>query len=239
MIEFVYYILLGLFGVGALLIALVNHKNPNTNAGQNWLKYSTYFIIVNLMMLSIVIQQAAFHYIAIVVVVVGLIEILMTLLTSRRFKTGLASLILFLPVALAFLKFSLFDKETILYTVFIIVIFDAFSQLTGQLLGKTKLASKISPNKTVEGLLGGYIAAMIASVLIKDLLHLLTFPSMMMAFGIASFGFVGDLLASWGKRRFGIKDFSGFLPGHGGVLDRFDSLLFASVFVVFYEIIFL
>ena len=110
---------------------------------------------------------------------------------------------------------------------------DTMAYLVGSLIGKTPL-SRISPKKTVEGTAGGIVL----SVVVVSLLSIIWFPfgQTTLVFGLVAFiaaitGTIGDLLESWLKRRAGVKDSGRFMPGHGGFLDRFDSLLIATIFV--------
>jgi len=122
-------------------------------------------------------------------------------------------------------------KKYLFYTLFLTTVFDSFSQLTGQLLGRKKVFLKISPNKTYAGLLGGLIFAVITSILIHNQLSISVYESIFLGIGLSGFALIGDLLASYCKRKFNIKDFSKIIPGHGGVLDRFDSLLSTGSFM--------
>ena len=106
----------------------------------------------------------------------------------------------------------------------------------GSWLGKHKLAPSVSPNKTIEGFIGGIIGAIAIGILIYfwkfsniEFIHIMT-----LSIGCSVFGQLGDLVESMWKRSIGIKDSSAIIPGHGGVLDRFDSLLFAAPFMYFY-----
>lgn len=108
---------------------------------------------------------------------------------------------------------------------------DVFAFVVGRNAGKSQL-SPISPNKTVEGLLGGVAGAVICSVLFNDiLLGLEPFDGLRNAFllgvVVAILAPLGDLSESLLKRDFGVKDMGTLVPAHGGVLDRFDTLLFA------------
>ncbi|MCL2353100.1 MAG: phosphatidate cytidylyltransferase [Defluviitaleaceae bacterium] len=114
---------------------------------------------------------------------------------------------------------------------------DTGAYFVGKFLGKRKLAPTLSPNKTVEGSIGGIVLAAVLSVMYA-LVFDFSYASLAL-FGIygaiaAVLGQSGDLFASAIKRRMGIKDFGGVMPGHGGVLDRFDSILFVAVFAIAY-----
>ncbi len=108
---------------------------------------------------------------------------------------------------------------------------DTGAYFTGKALGKTKMAPKISPNKTWEGFAGGVLAAMImVPLVIYGLGYTFQGVWIIIIGFIAVMGTVGDLMESKLKRYFGIKDSGNFFPGHGGVLDRMDSLLFTIPF---------
>lgn len=107
---------------------------------------------------------------------------------------------------------------------------DTAAMFFGSKLGRHKLAPTISPNKTVEGLLGGYLGILLAAVLFKLLWlkEVEFYHFIVLTFLVGTFGQLGDLAESLWKRSIGTKDSSGIIPGHGGVLDRFDSLVFAA-----------
>lgn len=117
---------------------------------------------------------------------------------------------------------------------------DTAAMFTGKMFGKHKLAPSVSPNKTVEGFFGGIAGALvIASVLWYWRLDSIEFADIVViALGCSIFGQLGDLVESMWKRSRGIKDSSAMIPGHGGVLDRFDSLLFATPFLLAYTRLF-
>lgn len=112
---------------------------------------------------------------------------------------------------------------------------DIFAYLTGRLLGKHKLFSRISPGKTIEGSLGGLVFTVIAMVVFCHYALWLSIPA---AVGMAAiaviFGTLGDLCESMLKRQAGVKDSGKLIPGHGGVLDRFDSVMFSVPFIFVY-----
>lgn len=111
---------------------------------------------------------------------------------------------------------------------------DTMALFAGMALGKHKLAPLVSPKKTVEGALGGVIGGMAGMVLFRIIFFLCTEVQLNIAWCVvlgfigAVMGQLGDLVFSAVKREFGIKDYGRLLPGHGGVLDRFDSVIFAA-----------
>ncbi len=105
---------------------------------------------------------------------------------------------------------------------------DTGAYAVGVLFGRHKLAPNISPSKTWEGAIGGLAAGIAAILLLNQLFDTGVATNTLLPFAIAAppVAIAGDLLESWLKRRMGVKDTSGLLPGHGGFLDRLDSLLF-------------
>jgi phosphatidate cytidylyltransferase len=130
--------------------------------------------------------------------------------------------------------------DLLLFLFGILWVGDTTAMWIGSAIGKRKLAPAVSPNKTVEGFLGGLVGAVAVGILMSfwlfepvRLYHLL-----LIAVGCSVFGQLGDLVESMWKRSLGIKDSSSIIPGHGGILDRFDSLLFAAPFMYAYMIFF-
>lgn len=109
---------------------------------------------------------------------------------------------------------------------------DTFAYLTGRLLGKHKLFERISPGKTIEGSVGGLVFTLAGIIVFShyaDWLPLKTAVGMGLIAVV--FGTLGDLCESMLKRQAGVKDSGKLIPGHGGILDRFDSVLFAMPFI--------
>jgi phosphatidate cytidylyltransferase len=124
---------------------------------------------------------------------------------------------------------------------------DTFAYLVGKSIGKHKLFERISPKKTIEGFLGGAVFAVFAGFLISKLYIKPNpeFSSMsiliwtIIALIASIFGTIGDLVESKFKRVAGVKDSGAIMPGHGGVLDRLDSVIFvASIIYLFYQILY-
>ncbi len=112
---------------------------------------------------------------------------------------------------------------------------DIFAYFTGMFLGKRKLCPNLSPKKTVEGAIGGVIGAVIVSIVFGLIVKVQIFPHMILMgiFG-SIMGQLGDLTASAFKRKMGIKDYGNLIPGHGGVLDRVDSIIFTIPAIYYY-----
>jgi phosphatidate cytidylyltransferase len=109
---------------------------------------------------------------------------------------------------------------------------DVFAYLGGSLFGRHKIAPRISPGKTWEGTLIGFLAAGIVFVVLNRAFGGWYPIDVVIAIGIGPVAFAGDLLESFMKRRAGVKDSGTFLPGHGGMLDRIDSLVATAPFVL-------
>jgi phosphatidate cytidylyltransferase len=115
--------------------------------------------------------------------------------------------------------------------------YDTLAYCTGSLIGRHKLCERISPKKTWEGAVGAAVLTLILAAFVPKILtglplnewHWMGFAAITVVFGT-----LGDLSESLFKRQFGVKDSGSFLPGHGGILDRFDSFLFTSPLVLFY-----
>lgn len=131
-----------------------------------------------------------------------------------------------------------FGKSIALTLIFSIWINDTMAYIVGSFLGKTPL-SKISPKKTWEGTVGGAVLCVAVMAFVGKALGLTYVDAACIAALAAIAGTVGDLFESKLKRMAGVKDSGSFMPGHGGFLDRFDSLLFAAVAVWFYMVIFM
>ncbi|WP_217585576.1 phosphatidate cytidylyltransferase [Lentibacillus saliphilus] len=119
------------------------------------------------------------------------------------------------------------------YVLLIIWMTDTGAYFFGRAFGKHKLWPEISPNKTIEGAIGGVLSACIIAVVYNVFVTLpVDFPILIGTTILASiFGQLGDLVESAFKRHYGVKDTGRILPGHGGVLDRFDSMLFVFPFL--------
>ncbi|MFH1283657.1 MAG: phosphatidate cytidylyltransferase [bacterium] len=130
------------------------------------------------------------------------------------------------------------------YTFFLFLVIwavDISAYATGYLFGKHKLYPKISPHKTVEGFLGGIVFGIIIAVIVYLILLRKEFTlteTILLSFFIAIMAQLSDLIESLVKRSVGVKDSSTLLPGHGGILDRFDSFIFSAPLFFYYLTLF-
>ena len=105
---------------------------------------------------------------------------------------------------------------------------DVLQYVFGKCFGRRPIAPKISPNKTVEGFAGGVACAVLIGTLLWWITPFRPWQSALMALIIALMGFCGGLVMSAIKRDRGVKDYGASIPGHGGIMDRIDSLCFAA-----------
>lgn len=146
--------------------------------------------------------------------------------------------VMFLGIAMSlFNTYFEMNKNLLIYLILITVITDTFAYLTGMLIGKHKLLEVISPKKTIEGFIGGTLFGVFCAVLFY--VTVLDSSAKLVAlipitFTLSVIGQLGDLFFSAIKRYFDKKDFSNLMPGHGGILDRLDSLIFVLLAYSFF-----
>ena len=223
----IYLVIIVYYLLGTVGIYFINRKKDSETRRKAWVKHVTYFILISLLFFSIAINVILFRYAAIVIIIAGFLE-----LAKLYVKSGYlhllffaASLLVMALLAAAFFSFTGMGQGIILFSFVILCIFDGFSQVTGQLLGKRKLLPRISPNKTVEGLIGGAIASILSALVFRNVIPAERTTALIIATVVVIFAFGGDAAKSLYKRKYNVKDFSRIIPGHGGFLDRFDSLI--------------
>ncbi len=194
----------GMFGAGALLVEAGNRARDASalEARALWIKYLTYAGIVGGMMLAAMARPA----LVIALVAIGILCVREVV----RVRAYWAAVWVAAATGFALLA------QNFLAIYLVVATSDAFAQLGGRLLGGPRLWPRLSPQKTLSGALCGIVAATLMGHFVD------VRPDKAAALALA--GLVGDLTASKIKRSAGIKDFGGALPGHGGFMDRFNSL---------------
>ena len=125
-----------------------------------------------------------------------------------------------------------FDPLLVLYILILTWTFDSFAYLFGSRYGRNKILPKISPKKSWEGFIGGYISTLTISFILMNYQAKLLEEYIIIAFILPVTATFGDLIASYYKRKSNVKDYGKIIPGHGGIIDRLDAI-FITIPVVF------
>ena len=199
------------------------------------------FLVSSLVLISYVLLNFYFqfliYYLVIFLYLIILIEVVL------NFKKKIIIIISYLVISLIFFNFSILNNNNVFKNfnllILIIISFDTFSYLFGSYLGRLKILKYLSPNKTLEGLIGGILSTYILSFFYilyfdYDLNYLIFLFINLLIISC----FVGDLIESYFKRINNLKNSSNILPGHGGLFDRFDSFIFSiMIFTSIYNYI--
>ncbi len=291
----IFLIIACLFFIGFLLILFTHRYRDVTTEMKRemWIKYFSYFLIVNIFLLSVFSAPLLFYALILFIIFIGSMEFFkmlafkginayrglgiiaaMGIFAAAVFKDAKAvyfsAFLSFIPVLvisivqrkaesstgktsstiLGIFYASLLPvhiiliyklKDGIYYVAFLyllLIMNDGFSQLFGRLMGRRKIWPNISPNKTFAGSIGGLLSTVAGSMVFRFILP--TMPLYYCITGGALIGIsgqMGDLIASAFKRDSNIKDFGAILPGQGGILDRFDSLIFTAPVFYYYLIL--
>lgn len=251
---FVVAVLLGgtvtvvLFAIGSFLALREFLTVIPTRRGDHRALFWAFFLILpahyffigngNYGMFTIFIPVYAFVLIPIRIALAGETE--EYLARTARIQWGMMVCVYFLSHVPALLQLQLRDPDAstpalLFYLILIVQLNDVAQYTFGTLFGKRKVAPSVSPNKTLEGLIGGVLATVAVGVALHPVTPFSPLAAAALSFMVAVMGFLGDLVMSAVKRDLGVKDYSGAIPGHGGVLDRMDSLTFAAP--VFFHVV--
>lgn len=200
---------------------------------------SGYFI--NLI-LNIIFFIFAFHKSTTYLAPVLVLYVILNLIFYAFLKIKLEKIIINLlgGFYISFFMFHLYLLNDTIFVWYIYIIAfgnDTFAYFTGKLFGKHKLSPILSPKKTIEGAVGGIAGSIVITIIYNSFFGKYNIGLIIIFTIIASiFSISGDLIASKIKRDNNIKDYSNFLPGHGGFLDRFDSVLLVSPIIYYFSI---
>lgn len=236
----IFYYIIFFIIVGGAGMAIGSRTASADVKQQRWLKFFAYIFITGVVILAILYNK--FPLLAVIIVAAALVELCTVnfIPVPQSFFKLFLSFGCFAIIAIGFLLFAnLFVASFLLFIYFQVLVFDGFCQVSGQLFGKQRIATSVSPSKTWEGLAGGWLLCIAAAAMGLAWINL-DWPAALVFGLISGFtGFIGDMLASWYKRQVHVKDYSKWLPGQGGFLDRFDSfLLTGAAYYLLYSITF-
>ena len=184
-------------------------------------------IFISIYLVCLLINFNLVFYLIFIIYILVFIEVLI------YFKEYKFIPLIYISTSFLFLNFIEFNKENFfIFNLFIILVisFDIFSYIIGKYFGKNKLI-KISPRKTIEGLIGGVLFSIIFGYIFINFVSIkIGYDLIFFIFLIISSAFIGDIIESFFKRKNNLKNSSFFVPGHGGLFDRFDSFLFSIIF---------
>ncbi len=219
------------FAIGAVMMAIGGRQAaPEIRRGR-WIKFGVYFAIVYTFLAVTAAGRPWIQGLVAGIVVAGAFELRGATRRMQRGSPAAVWCVYALIGSLALVNLWRMTPSAVATLYVVVAVFDGFSQLSGQWFGRRPLAPRISPGKTVEGASGGLTAACLAAMCLGGPAAVGFAGRVALGVGTALACLAGDLAASWVKRASGIKDYSDVLPGHGGVLDRFDSFLSAAALV--------
>ncbi|WP_077617848.1 phosphatidate cytidylyltransferase [Bacillus sinesaloumensis] len=179
-----------------------------------------------------------------IVLLIVLFILTYTVISKNSFSFDDAGLVILAAMYIGFgfyymIEIRAMELAYIFYAFVVIWTTDSGAYFVGRKLGKNKLWPEISPNKTIEGFVGGILTAIVFAFIFNMITHLFdSFISLFFVTLVVSvFGQIGDLVESALKRHYKVKDSGTILPGHGGILDRFDSMLFILPILYFLRLI--
>lgn len=218
---------LALFTVGALLMALGTVGKPKAVRAARVLKFVVYFVIVHVVIALCAVGGNAPVALVALIVAVAAWEAGRAWRRIAAPRPWVLALFALAVAAAAVIATRTLDPRLVAWIFLVTAACDGFSQVIGQWIGRRVLAPRVSPNKTVEGLLGGFAGAILVALWLRSLTPFDSTGALIAGAGTAFAALAGDLAGSWTKRRADLKDFSRLLPGQGGVLDRFNSWIAA------------
>lgn len=199
----------------------------------------SYFLVAFFVLSS----ESVMPYIALIIL---FLFVPLVFVSNKKYNIDIALKVFGLTTLIGYIYYNisnirLVSLDDFVYIVLISGLTDTFAYIGGKTFGKRKLAERVSPNKTIEGsVIGTIVGTIIPSIYYLYMIDpgASMFIVIIITLVLSVFGQLGDLVFSSIKRKYNVKDYSNIIPGHGGIMDRFDSLLFIAItFIVIKAII--
>lgn len=222
------------FGIGAAGTFAGSRKHTPEVRRERWLKFFVHLILVYAVVSVLVFWPDRFRWLALAIVLGGAVELLkvrqegIVVGQNPSLRFHLWAFVLYAAMGWGFWRMAeAWDGKALVAMFILVFTFDGFSQVFGQMFGRRKLFPAVSPGKTVEGLLGGLLMTQLTAWF-YCMPEVGNWSFIAAGLYVSAGAVLGDWLASYYKRKHGVKDFSALIPGHGGILDRFDSWMAAG-----------
>ena len=213
------------------LVAQVHYLDPKDNTKQ---RIISAMVLIPLALYAIFYSKSVFMFAMIAVAILMTMEwVDITKTAEDQKKWRLIGFLYILIPVFSAVKIRLYDADVLFWMFAVIWSTDIFAFFAGRSFGGPKLAPSISPNKTWSGLAGGVIASMLIGFMSSFMFQGGVFFFIFISLFIALLEQASDLFESKIKRIFGVKDSGNIIPGHGGVLDRLDGMMFVAPLVLF------
>jgi len=232
--RWIFYLVL----LSATIVSLIEFYKLTASHLPRLVKFSTYFLVV-LFFLAIYLRQFLFTWVILALFAfVPMTEFLFIRSLPEEQSTAdigkavIGPIYIVIPLSMILHIHCYYPNKGSLWIFFLLVVIfasDTGAFYFGKLFGKNKLYAAMSPGKTWEGAIGGVVSSLIAALCFLYLLpqYQISPGMLVLVAALSTAGQIGDLVESMLKRNHGIKDSGNILPGHGGILDRIDGLLFA------------
>lgn len=208
------------------IIKKVDQLSPSNNTKQ---RVISAFILVPIAVYAICFSKNLFIFLAVILTILMTSEWIEMTKSAKDYKKWQVIGLFYIAIPIfCVIKLKLLNSNIVLWMFFVIWATDIFAFFCGKTLGGAKLAPTISPNKTWSGLAGGVVASMFIGLLSSAMFPGGVFFFIFISAILALIEQAGDLFESKIKRIFGVKDSGNIIPGHGGVLDRLDGMMFAA-----------
>lgn len=226
------------FGVLMAIIAFLTLQEMSMLANRQgaqhkWVNPLLFATLVLYATLAQVNELSLAHY-----VVAWLVQMVCLFFSYKELKNNFilnyisTSLYLWLPIGLLAVWYNQWETDSVHYVLFYFIaiwLYDSMAYVVGKAIGKTPIFPKVSPKKTIEGTLGGTIVTILIMSLLNNYLFHLEETTFILSFTIIFCATFGDFVESYMKRKLGVKDSGTLIPGHGGVLDRLDSIYLSAL----------